>query len=350
MAPILEKKDIKDLTIEQLVSWLEERDIQAFRAKQILKWIYHRQADAFGVMTDLGKEMRQQLSSHFSINRLEKTRIETSKDGSKKYLFKLEDGTYIESVLIPEKKHDTLCLSSQVGCAQGCRFCLTARGSFARNLSQGEIIAQVRDIANDMEDPSRLTNIVFMGMGEPLANYRNVVNAIQIIADSEIGLGFSSRRITVSTAGLIPRIADLGRDTAANLAISLNAADNTTRNRLMPINRKYPIEKLIDACRSYPLQQRRRITFEYILLKGINDSPQDAKRLAKLLRPVKAKINLIPFNDFEDSEFQRPEDSVIQNFREILHNANYTAIIRHSKGQDISAACGQLSAKILDDG
>ena len=162
MAPILEKKDIKDVTIEQLISWFEGRGIQAFRAKQILKWVYHRQADAFDVMTDLGKEMRQQLSGQFSINRLEKTRIETSQDGSKKYLFKLEDGTYVESVLIPEKKHDTLCLSSQVGCAQGCRFCLTARGNFVRNLSQSEIIAQVRDVANDMEDPSRLTNIVFM--------------------------------------------------------------------------------------------------------------------------------------------------------------------------------------------
>jgi 23S rRNA (adenine2503-C2)-methyltransferase len=350
MALTSKTKDIKDCTIDQLVFWLEERGIQAFRAKQILKWVYHRQADAFDVMTDLGKETRQQLSRHFSINRLEKTRIETSKDGSKKYLFKLEDGTYIESVLIPEKKHDTICLSSQVGCAQGCRFCLTARGNFVRNLSQSEIIAQVRDIANDMEDPSRLTNIVFMGMGEPLANYRNVVCAIQIIADSEIGLGFSSRRVTVSTAGLIPRIADLGRDTAVNLAISLNAADNTTRNRLMPINRKYPIEKLIDACRSYPLHQRRRITFEYILLKGINDSQQDAKRLAKLLRPIRAKINLIPFNDFDESEFQRPEESVIDEFKKILHNANYTAIVRHSKGQDISAACGQLRAKANDGG
>ena len=350
MAPILEKKDIKDFTIEQLAFWLEERGIQAFRARQILKWVYHRQADTFDVMTDLKKEMRQQLSRHFSIHRLERTRIETSKDGSKKYLFKLKDGTYIESVLIPEKKHDTLCLSSQVGCAQGCRFCLTARGNFARNLSQSEIIAQVRDVANDMEDPSRLTNIVFMGMGEPLANYRNVVGAIQIITNSEIGLGFSTRRATVSTAGLIPKIADLGRDTAVNLAISLNAADNRTRNRLMPINRKYPIEKLIDACRAYPLQKRRRITFEYILLKGINDSPQDAKRLAKLLRPVKAKINLIPFNDFEDSEFQRPEASVIDKFKAILHTAHYTVIIRHSKGQDISAACGQLRAKIMGDG
>jgi len=347
MAPISRTKDIKDFTIEQLVSWLEERGIQAFRAKQILKWVYHRQADAFDTMTDLGKEMRQQLSGQFSISRLEKTRIETSKDGSKKYLFKLEDGKYVESVLIPEKKHYTLCLSSQVGCAQGCRFCLTARGNFARNLSKSEIIAQVRDIANDMEDPSRLTNIVFMGMGEPLANYRNVVSAIQIISNTEIGLGFSSRRVTVSTAGLIPGITDLGRDTTVNLAISLNAADNMTRNMLMPINRKYPIEKLIDACRLYPLLQRRRITFEYILLKGINDSQKDAKCLAKLLRPVRAKINLIPFNDFEGSDFQRPEESVINEFKEILHKANYTAIIRHSKGQDISAACGQLRAKAI---
>jgi len=347
MNPISKTKDIKDFSIEQLVSWLENHGIQAFRARQILKWVYQRQTNDFDAMTDLGKEMRQKLSSQFSINRLKKTRIETSEDGSKKYLFKLEDGKYVESVLIPEKKHDTLCLSSQVGCAQGCKFCLTARGNFARNLSQGEIIAQVRDIAKDMEDPTRLTNIVLMGMGEPLANYRNVVRAIQIITNSEIGLGFSSRRVTVSTAGLIPRLADLGRDTAVNLAISLNAADNTTRNMLMPINRKYPIETLLNACRNYPLAPRRRITFEYILLKGVNDSPQDAKRLARLLRPIRAKINLIPFNNFEGSDFKRPEESVIQNFREVLHKSDYTAIIRHSKGQDISAACGQLRAKMM---
>jgi len=344
------KTDIKDLTKAQLVSWLREEGMQLFRAEQILKWIYLRQADTFDVMTDLGKDARKRLSSCFSIRRLHKTRIETSQDGSRKFLFKLEDGQYIESVLIPEKKHYTLCISCQVGCAQGCRFCLTARGGFQRNLSLSEIVSQVRDIANDLKDPRRLTNIVFMGMGEPLANYTHVVNAVDIITHSETGMGFSSRRVTVSTAGLVSKFADLGRDTQVNLAISLNAADDETRNMLMPINRKYPIEKLLDACRIYPLAPRRRITFEYILMDGVNDSENDAFRLAKLLRPIKAKINLIPFNDYEGSGFNRPEESAVNRFKEILQRKHYTAIVRYSKGQDISAACGQLSVKASGDG
>jgi 23S rRNA (adenine2503-C2)-methyltransferase len=298
-------------------------------------------------MTDVGKEIRKLLSRHFSIARLEKARIETSQDGSKKYLFKLDDGKYVESVLIPEKDHYTLCISTQVGCAQGCRFCLTARGGWVRNLTRGEIIAQVRDVLNCLDASKRLTNIVLMGMGEPLANYRNVVSAINTITDGNHGLGFSNRRLTLSTAGLVPKISNLGRDTSVNLAISLNATDNKTRNMLMPINRKYPLEKLLDACAGYPLLPRRRITFEYILIKGINDSIKDANRLVKLLRPIRAKINLIPFNEYEGSEFNRPEESAILKFKEILHKNNYTAIIRYSKGQDISAACGQLGANSI---
>lgn len=346
MESLSNKIDIKELTKDQLVSWLENKGIKPYRAGQILKWIYLRQSDTFDIMTDLGKEIRTLLSRHFTINRLEKVCIETSQDGSKKYLFKLEDGKHVESVLIPEKDHYTLCISSQVGCAQGCKFCLTAKGGFIRNLTKREIVDQVRDVKNDLDDSKRLTNIVFMGMGEPLANYNNVVSAINTITDSEFGLNFSSRRVTLSTAGLVPKLFDLGRDTSINLAISLNATDNKTRAMLMPINRKYPIEKLIDACRRYPLKPRRRITFEYILIKGINDSLEDAKRLVKLLRPIKAKINLIPFNEHEASDFLRPEESVIHKFQEILHQNNYTAIIRHSKGRDISAACGQLRGKM----
>jgi len=343
------KTDIKELTIDQLVLWLERKELEHYRAVQILKWIYLHQADTFDIMTDVGKEIRELLSRHFSIALLEKARIETSQDGSKKYLFKLNDGKYVESVLIPEKDHYTLCISSQVGCAQGCRFCLTARGGFVRNLTRGEIINQVRDVSKCLDDSKRLTNIVFMGMGEPLANYSNVVSAINTITDSDIGLGFSSRRLTISTAGLIPKLSDLGRDTTVNLAISLNATDNKSRNMLMPINRKYPLEKLLDACAEYPLKPRRKITFEYILIKGVNDSIKDAKRLVKLLRPIRAKINLIPFNAYEGSEFSRPEESVILSFKEILNKNDYTAIIRHSKGQDISAACGQLRANLMSD-
>jgi 23S rRNA (adenine2503-C2)-methyltransferase len=341
---ISKKTDIKELTNDQLVLWLESKGLEPYRAAQILKWIYLRQTDTFDIMTDVGKEIRKLLSRHFSIARLEKARIETSQDGSKKYLFKLNDGKYVESVLIPEKDHYTLCISTQIGCAQGCKFCLTARGGLVRNLTRGEIIAQVRDVSKCLDGPKRLTNIVLMGMGEPLANYSNVVSAINTITDSNYGLGFSSRRLTLSTAGLVPKLSNLGRDTSVNLAISLNATDNKTRNMLMPINRKYPLEKLLDACAGYPLLPRRRITFEYILIKGINDSITDAKRLVKLLRPIRAKINLIPFNEYEGSEFNRPEESAILNFKEILNKNNYTAIIRYSKGQDISAACGQLTA------
>jgi 23S rRNA (adenine2503-C2)-methyltransferase len=344
---MLPQTDIKELTRDDLIVWLKSKDIKSYRANQILKWIYLRQANTFDVMTDIKKEIRNLLSQHFYIHRLEKTRMETSRDGTKKYLFKLSDGRYIESVLIPEKDHYTLCISSQVGCAQGCRFCLTAKGGFIRNLTKSEIIAQVRDLAHDIGGPKRLTNIVMMGMGEPLANLSNIVDAIHIITDRDVGLGFSNRRVTVSTSGFVPKLSQLGIETAVNLAVSLNATENKTRNMLMPINRKYPMEQLLKACANYPLMPRQRITFEYILIKGVNDSQEDAKRLVKLLRPIKAKINLIPFNAFKGCKFERPEESVILDFKDILSKNNYTTIIRQSRGQDISAACGQLRANMI---
>jgi 23S rRNA (adenine2503-C2)-methyltransferase len=310
-----------------------------------MKWVYLRQVDGFEAMTDLAKDIRALLAGHFTINRLEQLRLEASKDGSKKYLFELLDRKTIEAVLIPERDHDTLCISSQVGCAQGCRFCLTASGGFERNLTAAEIIAQVRDIKNEVVDPDRLRNIVFMGMGEPLANYDNLIRAINVITNNDVGLRFASRRVTVSTAGLVPKLSVLGRDTKVNLAVSLNATDNKTRDKLMPINRIYPLEVLLDACRKYPLPPGRRLTFEYILIKGINDSEKDARRLASLLRPIKAKINLIPFNTHEGCDYERPAQAVINRFQEILIDKNYTVIIRQSKGQDISAACGQLKAR-----
>jgi 23S rRNA (adenine2503-C2)-methyltransferase len=227
---------------------------------------------------------------------------------------------------------------------------LTAAGGFERNLSRGEIIAQVRDIKKDLDDEKRLTNIVFMGMGEPLANYKNLVSAISILTDNDVGLRFASRRVTVSTAGLISKIIALGQDTRVNLAVSLNASDDKTRTRLMPINRKYPLEKLMQACRQYLPAPGRRITFEYILIKGINDSTEDAERLAKLLRPIRCKVNLIPFNPHEGCDFKRPAEAVIQAFYDILFAKNFTVIIRRSKGQDISAACGQLRARSVGEG
>jgi len=340
------KTDIKELTGEQLASWLENRDIENYRAGQILKWIYNREADTFDIMTNLGKEIRKLLSLNFTINRLDIIQIERSQDGSRKYLFRLEDGNHIESVLIPEKDHYTLCISSQVGCAQGCRFCLTAKGGFVRNLSKSEIVAQVRDILKNQISSKRITNIVFMGMGEPLANLQNVIKAIHTITEADFGLGFSSRRVTVSTAGLVSKLSALGNETRVNLAVSLNATDNKTRDFLMPVNKKYPIEELLDACRRYNLRPGSKITFEYILIKGINDSAENANQLAELLKEIRSKINLIPFNEHEGSDFKRPEESVISNFREILVRKGCTTMVRRSKGEDISAACGQLSAKV----
>lgn len=337
--------DIKNLSRQELLAWLAEHKISSYRAGQIFRWIYLRQTDRFEEMSDLSLDIRQMLAEHFYVGRLEKEKIETSNDGTKKFLFRLEDGKGIESVLIPEKDHYTLCISTQAGCAQGCRFCHTAQSGLQRNLSTAEILAQIRDTAAGIaeNDPRRLSNLVFMGMGEPLANYPNLIRALQIITDGDYGMKFSTRRVTVSTAGLVPMMEKLGRESDVNLAVSLNAADNETRSILMPINRKYPLEILIEACRNYSLKPRQRITFEYILMKGINDSPEDAKRVVKLLRPVKAKLNLIPFNEHPGCEFHRPEETDIRRFQEILVNANYTAVIRYSKGADISAACGQLS-------
>ena len=266
------KPDIKDLSLGQLQEWLAQKGIAAYRGGQILRWIYGRQVDSFEQMTDLSKTDREKLENHFKIGRLTKLKVEVSRDGSRKYLFGLNDGQRIESVLIPERGHHTLCISTQVGCALGCRFCLTGKGGFVRNLGQGDIIAQVRDIQKELSKPALLTNIVLMGMGQTLANYANVTAALNTLTDNGLGFRFVRPRVTLSTAGLAPRLMQFGRDTTANIAISLNATDNRTRDFLMPINKTYPIENLLAACRHYPLKPHRRITFEYILIKGVNDS------------------------------------------------------------------------------
>lgn len=338
--------EIKNYSYLELTDWLAENRVDAYRAGQIFRWIYTRQADSFEQMTDISKTVRAKLNGFFCNERLAKVRSDYSRDGACKYLFRLADGHHIESVLIPDKNHFTLCISSQVGCAQNCRFCFTARGGLIRNLTVAEILSQIRDIARDLNGNQRLTNIVFMGMGEPLANYRNLIKALHIITDRDVGLNFSHRRVTVSTAGLVPRLLDLGNQTRVSLAISLNAADNQTRNRLMPINRVYPLEQLLEACRQYPLEHRQKITFEYVLIKGVNDSQQDAQRLAKLLRPIKSKINLIPFNAHPGCPFTCPPESAVLQFQQILRNYRYTTTIRKSKGADIAAACGQLSAAV----
>jgi len=333
---------------EELTGWLAGRGVAAYRAKQILKWIYHRQCNDFGDMTDLSKSLRQILQDRFTIPSLELTREQQARDGTRKFLFRLADGNHIETVLIAERNHATLCISSQVGCALGCRFCRTARGGLVRNLTQGEILAQIRDVRQRSAGQAPLTNLVLMGMGEPLANFRRVVGSLAIVTNSDWGLAFAPRRVTLSTAGVVPRIRELGRASPVNLAISLNAVDNATRSALMPINDIYPLEKLLQACRAYPLRPNRRITFEYILIKDVNDSPGAARKLAKLLRPIRAKINLIPYNPHPGSEFSRPAADTIADFQKILLDRHYPAMIRHSKGTDIAAACGQLRARTED--
>lgn len=353
----MKKRDIKDFSRSELEAWLKDHKIAPYRAGQIFKWVYIRQADSFAEMTDLGKELRALLKENYTIPRLEKANVEISSDGTRKYLFRLTDGEYTETVLIPGKARKTLCISSQVGCAQGCRFCLTAKGGFKRNLTAGEIIAQVRDVLFDLprdeeaaDTEKAFQNIVFMGMGEPLANLPRVLTALSVLTDGDYGLRFSARRITVSTCGLAGRLPELGDKSPVNLAVSLNATEDTTRSALMPINDAYPIETLLAALARYPLRQREKITIEYILMKGINDSDADAARLVRMLRPLSVKINLIPFNEHAGSDFKRPDDAAVDHFLQQLHDAGYTAIIRKSMGQDISAACGQLRANQLNKG
>jgi len=339
------KTNIYDLPPEGLFQWLEDRAMAPYRGLQVLKWLYQRRCRTFDEMTDITKTLRQELAEHFIISLPEVVEERRSADGSSKLRLRMADGALIESVLMPEPKHSAVCISSQVGCAMGCLFCLTGSGGLARDLTRGEIVGQVIAVMGRMAEPKRLRNIVMMGMGEPLANYANVVSALAALTDGTWGTGFSCRRVTLSTVGLAPRLADLGRDTDVSLAVSLNAADDQTRSALMPVNRRYPLEVLIEACRRFPLKPTRRITFEYILIKDVNDGPDHAKRLAKLLRPVKAKINLIPFNPHAGCDFARPDEETILAFQKILVDSHYTAIIRKSKGQDIGAACGQLGGR-----
>ncbi len=337
------KIDIKELPLGALQAWLGARGMRAFHAAQILRWIHRRQTDDFSCMTDLAKPLREALAMDFFVGRLQRLAESVADDGTRKFLFGLADGESIETVLIRERSHQTLCISTQVGCAQGCRFCMTGRGGLVRDLSAGEILAQVRDVAAMAAgDRLPLTNVVLMGMGEPLANYRNVIDALAVIADADYGLGVSARRVTLSTVGLVPRLADLGRDSRVNLAVSLNASDDETRSRLMPVNRRYPLDALLEACRAFPLAPRRRITFEYILIAGINDSPAHARRLVSRLHGIRAKVNLIPFNAHSGSDFQRPDAPVVDAFLQQLADRHQTAIVRYSKGQEIAAACGQL--------
>jgi 23S rRNA (adenine2503-C2)-methyltransferase len=342
-----EKMNIEAFSREELQARLIAMGLKKYRADQVLTWIYTHHALSFDAMTNIAKPEREILASAFFISKPSIIRTEVSADSTRKFLFQLEDRHTIESVLIPDEDRQTLCISSQVGCQQACRFCLTGSGGFTRNLKAYEITGQVLEIARILKEEGRrrITNIVLMGMGEPLANFDEVVTALKVIT-SEKGLGFSPRRVTVSTDGLVPEIDLLAASgVKVNLAVSLNATTDEVRDRIMPVNKRYPIKELLAACKRFPLEPRRRITFEYVMLKGVNDFVEDARRLAKLLRGIKCKVNLIPFNPFPGSEFKRPDDSAVRRFQEILLDSHYTALVRESRGRDISAACGQLREK-----
>jgi 23S rRNA (adenine2503-C2)-methyltransferase len=340
----IEKINLKSMGRDELQTCLVGRGLKKFRAGQILTWVYTHYARSFEEMTNIPKMERALLSSIFIISTPNIVRTEVSKDGTRKFLFALEDAHTVESVLIPDEDRQTLCISSQVGCQQACRFCLTGSRGFIRDLKAFEIVDQVLEISRilQQEKKRRITNIVLMGMGEPLANFDEVLKALLVIA-SDKGLGFATRRVTVSTNGLVPEIEKLGRSgVRVNLAISLNATTDEVRDRIMPVNRRYPIKELLAACRHYPLESRRRITFEYVMLRGVNDTAEDARRLARLLRGIKCKVNLIPFNPFPGSVFDRPDDAAVLSFQRILLDHHYITPVRESRGRDISAACGQL--------
>ena len=339
------KIDLKDLSPAELRELVASYGKEKYRTLQLLKWLYQKRVSSFDEMTNLPKKLREEWKQFFSISTLTPIRLQIASDGTKKFLFQLEDGNRIESVLIPERHRLTLCVSTQVGCGLGCQFCLTGKKGFRRNLKASEIVNQIIAAKKSLAEGQLITNIVLMGMGEPLANYENTLKAIQLMTYSD-AFKFSSRRVTLSTVGLLPELERLsGERVPFRLAISLNATDDETRSRLMPINRQNPLKKLLDLCRRFPLRPRERITFEYVLLKGINDSVQDAKRMVRLLKGIPSKVNLIPFNEAPEIPFKRPSDDEVREFQEVLMAEGLTAIVRSSKGRDISAACGQLHAE-----
>ncbi|HEC97361.1 MAG TPA: 23S rRNA (adenine(2503)-C(2))-methyltransferase RlmN [Nitrospirae bacterium] len=331
--------NLKALSEEELTGFLLSLDLPSFRVKQLLYRMYEKRALHIQDITELSKALRERLSKIACISNLKLLDRRVSIDGTEKFLFGLDDGEAIEAVLIPDGDRLTLCVSSQIGCAMGCRFCLTGKMGFIRNLQAHEIVDQVI-AAQRLIGPRMTTNIVFMGMGEPMNNLDNVSHALKRMNSL---LKISKRRITVSTSGVVPGIKRLATLTpAVNLAVSLNATTDNVREYIMPVNRRYPVRALMRACREYPLEPRRRITFEYILFEGLNDSSGDAGRLVRLLRGIPSKINLIPFNPYEGAEFRRPQEERVQFFRSLLQAGGLTAIVRKSKGGDILAACGQL--------
>ena len=345
------KKNIYNLTKKDLEDFIKNKNFKLFRASQIWNWLYVKGTKSFLEMNNLPNDLIKLLDISFSISLLKVKESYISEDGTKKWLFKLKDGKEIETVFIPEGKRGTICVSSQVGCSLSCSFCHTGTMKLERNLELEEILGQIITVKFFLEDWRKkteekiVTNIVFMGMGEPLLNYNNVINSINILCDTE-GLAISKRKITLSTSGIVNKIKDFQRDTDVNLAVSLHAAFDNIRDELVPVNKKWPITRLFKELEVYnSTERKKRITFEYIMLEGVNDSLKDAKQLIKLISPLKSKVNLIPFNPWPDSSYNVSSPDKIDKFKKfILENGKIIATIRMPRGDDILAACGQLKS------
>ena len=347
------RRNLIGLDRQALAAELAAIGAPAFRARQLWHWIYHRGATDFAAMTSLAKDFRARLAEQFVIERPTIATAQHSVDGTRKWLLRFGDGQEVETVHIPEEDRGTLCVSSQVGCTLTCKFCHTGTQRLVRNLSAAEIVGQIMTARDQLgewpspQDGRLLSNIVLMGMGEPLYNYDNVAQAMRIAMDGE-GIAISKRRITLSTAGVAPMIERCGRELNVNLAISLHAVNDELRDQIVPINRKYPLATLLDACRNYPgLTNARRITFEYVMLKDVNDSPAEARELVRLLKGIPAKVNLIPFNPWPGAPFECSSDAAIKRFSDVVFDAGYSSPIRTPRGQDIMAACGQLKSASL---
>lgn len=346
------RTNLLGLDREGLKAYCADLGEKPFRAEQVLKWVHQFGASDFEAMTNLGKALRARLAEVAELRAPEVIRQQTAADGTVKWLLRMDCGNAVEMVFIPEPDRGTLCVSSQVGCSLNCSFCATARQGFARNLTSAEIIGQLwladRALGQIPHAPRHITNVVMMGMGEPLLNFEAVVPALRLMLD-DCAYGLSRKRVTLSTAGVVPGIDRLAGACAVSLAISLHAPDDELRNELVPLNRKYPLDELLAACRRYSdAGPRSEITFEYVLLDGVNDTPEHARRLARLLRSVPAKINLIPFNPFSGSGYARSPQPVIDAFRERLQSAGYVTVTRRPRGDDIDAACGQLAGQVQD--
>jgi 23S rRNA (adenine2503-C2)-methyltransferase len=334
--------DVAELELRELEQALADLARPRFHARQIFQWVHKRGITDFSLMSDLGRDLRAELAGRFTTSTPHVVRTERSEDGTMKFLLRLADGRQIESVYIPDTPALTFCVSTQVGCAMKCAFCLTGKMGIDRNLTAGEIAGQVRVLARELGLLDRRFNIVLMGMGEPLHNYEHTMKALRILADDR-GLAVSPRRMTLSTVGVLPALERLATEPLMpNLAISLHSTTEDQRDMLVPINRKYGLEELLDACRRFPLKRRERITFEYVLLKDVNDTPEDARRLVRLLSGIKGKVNLLPLNEAAGIPFERPDDERVNRFARILADHGLTVSVRKSRGRDIRAACGQL--------